>query len=159
MKIEHAAMPSFAVIGLAKFGPRVDAPNWIRPLWVEANHRFPEIAHLALTDEAGRLAGFWGAMSDVDLTFSPWGETGWYLAGVQANLDATPPEGWTKWIVPAFDYVYGKVEGDYRMAMSDALEGYLPEHKLRLAGAIQEYYCPEENGQLYLFFPVQTIKK
>ncbi len=155
MKFERATMSSFAVIGLTKFGPRVDASNWIRPLWDEANHRFSEIAHLALTDEAGRLAGFWGAMSDVNLTFSPWGEAGWYLAGVQAKLDAAPPEGWTKWVVPAFDYAYCKVDGDYQQAMHDALEEYLPKHKLRLAGAIQEYYCPEENGQLYLFFPVR----
>jgi predicted transcriptional regulator YdeE len=157
--IERASMPSFAVVGLAKRGPRAQAKQWILPLWEEANRRFPEVKALALTDDQGRLAGLWGAMSDVDLRFLPWGEEGLYLAGVQTPLDVDAPEGWTKWVVPAFDYAYCKVGGDYQQAMRDALEEYLPEHNLSLAGAIQEYYCPEENGQLYLFFPVQENKK
>lgn len=30
-------------------------------------------------------------------------------------------------------------------------------NNIKLAGAVFDYNCPEENGQLYLFFPIKRL--
>lgn len=157
MEFFSCEMPAFCVIG--KEGAAGGEENVAELLWREANAHFAEVEALALRDEAGALAGFWGAMSDCSRSFLPWEDgfsKGLYLAGVQAREDAQPPEGWVKWTVPAFRYIYTKVEGDYGEAFRAGLEA-LAAGGWELAGAVQEYNCPEENGQLYLFFPVERL--
>ena len=150
-------MPAFFVIG--KEGEAEPGCNPAPALWAEANAHYAEVDALALRDENGVPAGFWGAMSDLSRSFLPWEDNlsrGLYLAGVQVPEETVPPAGWVKWTVPAFRYVYASVEGDYEVALNEGLD-YLQSHGLTLAGAVQEYHCPQEDGQLYLFFPIQRL--
>lgn len=155
MEFLRCTMSAFAVLGKEDSTQNTNK-DWIQRLWKDFNEHSVEISQLALRDEQGNLAGFWGAMTNFDRTFQPWGNhltEGYYLAGVQVPIETEAPEGWTKWIIPAFDYLYVPVEGD----PSEVLRAGLDEIKkqgLTLAGAIQEFYCPQKNGEMFLFFPV-----
>ena len=98
----------FSVIGKLGKGLAIEGPKWIPPLWQEANSNFAEISNLAKLDAEGNIIGIWGAMSDVDEKFERWKEEGKYLAGCEVTDDAIAPNGWTKWVIPAFKYVVTK---------------------------------------------------
>lgn len=157
MEIKSCTMPSFSVVG--KEGSTNDGENFVKNLWEDANSHFNEVSELAQKDEDGNLLGVWGLMSDFSRNFQPWEDNfskGLYLAGVQVEEDATPPENWVKWTVPSYEYLYVKVESEYGTALKEGIE-YMKANNLKLAGAIFDYNCPLENGQLYLFFPVKCI--
>jgi len=152
MKIERCEMPSFAVIG--KVGSTNDGEGFIARLWEDANSHFDEVAHLAAKDEQGNLLGIWGAMSDMSLSFQPWEDgfaKGLYLAGVQAELDQETPEGWTKWIIPAYVYLY--TECDEPDIFSKMI-AYMQENSIPLAGAVHDFTCPQ-SGKSFMFFPIE----
>lgn len=156
MEFLHCTMDEFAVLG-KEGSTHSSNPEWIKQLWIEANGHFDEISKLALRDDQGNLAGFWGAMTSEDRSFQPWENDlseGLYLAGVQVSVDTEAPEGWVKWIVPAFDYLYAQVEGNPQAAIQIGL-AEIERQGFKLSGAIQEYYCPQENGAMYLFFPIK----
>ena len=47
-------------------------------------------------------------MSDETRSFLPWTDGfshGLYLAGVECPIDAEVPDGWTKWVVPGYEYL------------------------------------------------------
>ena len=155
MNVKSCIKQSFCVIG--KQGSTLDGDGFIEKLWKEANRHFPEVAALAKVDENGNPVGFWGAMSDLSKSFQPWADgftKGLYLAGVEAEDDAVPPEGWTKWVIPAYEYLYVKAEG--KDAFS-AMLGYLAENGQELAGAVHDFMEPKENGQGYLYFPIRKL--
>ena len=157
MEFLTCEMPAFFVIG--KEGEARQGYNPAPALWAEANAHYAEVDALALRDDNGVPAGFWGAMSDLSRSFLPWEDNlsrGLYLAGVQVPEDALPPEGWVKWTVPAFEYIYVRAEGDYMTVLRRGLE-HIRGMGRSLAGAVQEYHCPQENGRLYLFFPIQRL--
>ncbi|QSX04993.1 GyrI-like domain-containing protein [Sedimentibacter sp. zth1] len=157
MEIKKCIMQSFSVIG--KEGSTNDGNNFVENLWVDANSHFDEVKALAKKDANGNIVGIWGLMSDFSRTFKPWDNNfseGLYLAGVQTDNNATPPENWVKWTVPSFEYLYAKVEEDYNKTFNGVLQ-YMNENKLNLAGAVFDFNCPEENGQLYLFFPIKCL--
>ncbi|BCN29953.1 GyrI-like domain-containing protein [Anaeromicropila herbilytica] len=157
MEINSCTIPSFSVIG--KEGSTNDGPNFVQALWEDANSHFHEVVDLALKDEKGNILGIWGLMSDISRSFKPWQENftkGLYLAGVQVDHDTTAPEGWVKWTTPSYEYLYVKVEGDYKESF-DTVLAYMDNNEYKLAGAVFDYNCPEENGQLYLFFPVKVL--
>ena len=152
MKIDHCEMPSFAVIG--KEGSTNDGEGFIKRLWQEANGHFDEIAHLAARDEQGNLLGIWGAMSDMERRFMPWEDgfsRGRYLAGVQCQPDAAAPEGWTKWVIPAYEYLYVECDGT---DVFSAMIQYLKENDMPLAGAVHDFTCPQ-TGKNLMFFPIR----
>lgn len=152
MKMERCEMPSFAVIGME--GSTRDGEGFVARLWERANGRFAEIAELAERDGQGNLLGIWGAMSDFSRSMLPWenGFTeGLYLAGVQCALEAQPPQGWVKWVIPAYEYLYTECQNEN--SFSEGLR-YLHENGFSLAGAVQDFTCPQE-GKNYLFFPIR----
>ena len=103
--MERIIKPAFTVIG--KEGSTRDGEGFIQRLWEDANGHFGEIAPLAKT-ENGQLVGVWGAMSDFSRSFQPWEEgftQGLYLAGAECVDNAQPPAGWTKWIIPGYEYL------------------------------------------------------
>jgi len=153
MEFKKIIKHSFTIIG--KEGSTKDGPDFVRKLWDEANAHFGEVAFLAKKDQSGVFQGFWGAMSDFSREFKPWEDfsQGLYLAGVEANDNAVPPQGWVKWVIPGFEYIVAKAE---EVGFREAL-AYLSEHDLPLVGAVHEYYCPKENGQMYLFFPIRKL--
>lgn len=153
MKIEKCVKKSFAVIG--KEGSTSDGEGFIKRLWDNANSHFEEIQHLAKVDENGNLVGIWGAMSDFSRSFNPWENfsKGLYLAGVECNDDADAPDGWTKWIIPGYEYIYVECEnGD---TFSRTIE-YLKDNAIALAGAVHDFTCPQ-TGKNYMFFPIRKL--
>lgn len=154
MNIEIRRKEAFAVIG--KEGSTADGAGFIGRLWEDANAHFEEIRHLARTDENGAPVGIWGAMSDFSRSFLPWEEDfskGLYLAGAECAIDADAPDGWVKWIVPAYEYRIAECENDRTFA--DTLQ-YLKENGLSLAGAVHDFTDPT-TGKSYLFFPVEKL--
>lgn len=154
MKIEKRIKPSFSVIG--KEGSTMDGQGFIQKLWEDANSHFNEVCLLARRDDAGNLLGIWGAMSDWTHSFKPWEEDfskGLYLAGIECTDDACPPEGWTKWTIPGYEYLCAEVESD--STFSDVLD-YMNANGIALAGAVHDFTCPS-TGKSYLFFPIKRI--
>ena len=154
MDMQKCIKASFAVIG--KEGSTEDGSGFIQRLWADANSHFVEVAHLAKKDENGNLAGIWGAMSDHSRSFQPWEDgfsKGLYLAGVECWDDAQPPEGWTKWVVPGFEYLY--VECDHDTVFPEMI-AYLRENNIPLAGAVHDFTCPQ-TGKNYMFFPIRKM--
>ena len=153
MKVERCEKESFVVIG--KEGSTMDGTGFIQNLWEDANSHFGEIQHLAKKDEDGNIAGIWGAMSDFSRSFQPWEDfsKGLYLAGVECNDDAEAPDGWTKWVIPGFEYLYVERENDG--TFSEVIK-YMEDHEIPLAGAVHDFTCPQ-TGKGYLFFPCRKL--
>lgn len=153
MKMERCEKKSFAVIG--KEGSTMEGEGFIQRLWNDANSHFGEVQSLAKKDEAGNVAGIWGAMSDFSRSFNPWVDfrEGLYLAGVECDDDVEAPEGWTKWIIPGYEYIY--VEQEKEDIFSKTLK-YLEDNGLSLAGAVHDFTCPR-TGKNYMFFPIRKL--
>lgn len=143
----------FVVIG--KEGSTLDGEGFIQKLWDDANGHFHEIAHLAKRDAAGQLVGIWGAMSDLSRSFRPWEDgfsKGLYLAGVECVDTAEAPDGWTKWVIPGYEYL---VVENRKGAFEETLE-QMKEEGITLVGAIHDHTDPA-TGKGYLYFPIRTI--
>ncbi|WP_367179360.1 GyrI-like domain-containing protein [Clostridium sp.] len=157
IKIKKCIKSSFSVIG--KEGSTNDGNGFVNKLWENADNHYNEIEFLAKKDEKGTILGFWGLMSDFSRNFKPWEENttnGLYLAGVEVRDNVEAPDTWIKWTVPSFEYLYIKVDNEYGEAFSYVLN-YMDNNNIKLAGAVFDYNCPEENGQLYLFFPIKRL--
>ena len=154
MNIPISIKASFTVIG--KEGSTHDGDGFIQRLWEDVNTHFPEIAHLAKKDDNGELAGLWGAMSDFSRSFQPWEygfREGLYLAGCECEDDAQPPEGWSKWVVPAYEYLYA--ERTHDRAFQEMMM-YLFQNQFSMAGAAQDYTDPK-TGKNYIFIPIRRL--
>lgn len=157
MEIKKCIKESFSVIG--KEGSTKDGSDFVGRLWEDANNHFSEIKALAKKDENGSILGIWGLMSDFSRSLMPWEENftkGLYLAGVEVMNNIEAPENWVKWTVPTFEYLYVRVDKEYDNSFSYVLN-YMKTNDIKLEGAVFDYNCPEENGQLYLFFPIRRL--
>lgn len=144
---------SFVIIG--KEGSTNDGKGFIKKLWNNANSHFNEVAHLAKKDEKGKLVGIWGAMSDMSHSFNPWQDEfskGVYLAGVECNENAKAPSGWTKWVIPGYEYI---VVESTENAFIDTIN-YMKESNIALVGAVHDFNDPT-TGKGYIFFPVKAL--
>ena len=154
MQIERCIKPPFTVIG--KEGSTDDGPGFIQKLWQDANAHFSQVQYLAQTDASGNPVGIWGVMSDMSRSYLPWEENftkGLYLAGVECPQEAIPPEGWSKWQVPGYEYLCITCCGSDTFAQGLA---YLAEHHLSLAGAVHDFTCPL-TGTNKMFFPIRRL--
>ena len=153
MVTERVLKESFAVIG--KEGSTADGDGFIQKLWDEANAHFDQVAHLAKRDEHGELVGVWGAMTDPTRSFMPWeGFTkGLYLAGVECIDEAEAPEGWTRWIIPAYEYLRVENEGNDTFAQ---MRRHMEEEHISLVGAVHDFTSPT-TGKNYMFFPIRKL--
>ena len=145
---------AFVVIG--KEGSTLDGEGFIQKLWDDANGHFDEVAHLAKRDENGNLAGIWGAMSDLSHSFQPWEDgfsKGLYLAGVECVDNAEAPDGWTKWVIPGYEYL---VVENHNGAFRDTIR-QMNEEGIALVGAVHDYTDPA-TGKGYLYFPIKEVK-
>lgn len=144
---------AFVVIG--KEGSTLDGEGFIQKLWDDANSHFSEIAHLAKKDANGNLVGIWGVMSDMSHSFKPWEDgfhKGLYLAGVECADNAEAPEGWTKWIIPGYEYL---VAENYNGVFEDTIR-QMNEEGISLAGAVHDFTDPA-TGKGYMYFPIRKI--
>lgn len=152
--MERIVKPAFAVVGME--GATTDGPGFVQTLWAKANGRFAEVAHLAKQNADGTLAGVWGVMSDLSRSFRPWEDgftRGLYLAGVEAQDNAVPPEGWTRWDVPGFEYI--RVLCDAPDVFPRTLEAIAAEG-FSLAGAVHDFTDPA-TGASYMLFPIRRL--
>ena len=152
MAVLRVLKPSFTVIGIE--GSTDDGSGFIQKLWSEANARFPEIEPLCKRDSDGAFAGFWGAMTDFSRVFRPWEDfsQGLYLAGAECEDGAEPPEGWTKWVVPSFEYLRFPCE---EFTFSRAID-YVKENGFSVAGAVHDFTDPR-SGKVYIFVPIKRV--
>lgn len=154
MKIEKCTKEAFTVIG--KEGSTKDGEDFIERLWEDANTHFGEIAQLVKIDENGVPVGVWGAMSDFSRSFKPWENEfseGLYLAGAECVDGAEAPEGWVKWVIPAYEYLYVEDEDDDTF---DEMLQYLEDNGISLAGAVHDFTCPQ-TGIGYMYFPIKAL--
>ena len=154
MNIQRSIKASFTVIG--KEGSTRDGEGFIQRLWDDANTHFSEISHLAKRNAAGELTGLWGAMSDFSRSFLPWEygfREGLYLAGCECEDNAEAPEGWTKWVIPAYEYLYA--ECSHKRTFQELMM-YLYQNQLSLAGAFQDYTDPKTK-KTYIFMPIRRL--
>lgn len=153
MKVNKCIKESFVVIG--KEGSTLDGENFIQKLWENANSHFEEVRCLAKKDENGNMVGIWGAMSDFSHSFQPWEDfnKGLYLAGVECVDEAEAPSGWTKWIIPGYEYICVECEKDD--TFSKTIE-YMKDNDISLVGAVQDFTCPQ-TGKNYMYFPIRKI--
>lgn len=145
---------AFVVIG--KEGSTLDGEGFIQKLWDDANGHFAQVAHLAKRDENGNLVGIWGAMSDLSHSFQPWEDgfsKGLYLAGVECVDNAEAPDGWTKWVIPGYEYL---VVENHDGAFGDTIRR-MQEEGITLVGAVHDYTDPA-TGKGYLYFPIREVK-
>ena len=144
---------AFVVIG--KEGSTLDGEGFIQKLWDDANGHFAQVAHLAKRDENGNLVGIWGAMSDLSHSFQPWEDgfsKGLYLAGVECVDNAEAPDGWTKWVIPGYEYL---VVENHNGAFRDTIR-QMNDKGIALVGAVHDYTDPA-TGKGYLYFPIREV--
>lgn len=106
--------------------------------------------------ESFAVIGKEGAMSDLTRSFQPWEDQfsrGLYLAGVECTDAAEAPAGWTKWVVPGYEYICVAADGE--TTFSDALAS-LRADGLTLAGAAHDFTCPKTRKS-YMLFPIRAL--
>lgn len=154
LTVTRMEKPAFCVIG--KAGSTDDGDGFIARLWDDANAHFPEIAHLALTDDNGVPCGVWGCMTDFTEQFLLWEDNfsrGLYLAGAECAPAAEAPDGWSKWTLPGFVFL---ITENNTPDIFSRMISYLSENHIPLIGAVQEYSRPA-SGISYLCFPVERL--
>lgn len=95
-------------------------------------------------------------MSDLSHSFLTWEDgftKGLYLAGVECVETAEAPAGWTKWVIPSYEYIF--VECENKNTFSQVIN-YMNENSIALVGAVHDFTCPE-TGKNYMFFPIRAI--
>lgn len=159
IEVNSCERDAFSILGKVIYFDKEKNTDDIEKLWNDLGAKYKEIAIFAKKDDHGNAVGFWGAMSDETMNFLPWKELkeGYYMAGVEVGDRIKAPKGWEKWMIPAFAYLYARVDNNYQEVFDYVIHDYIPQKGFHLVGAVQEYNCPEENGQLYLFFPIKKI--
>lgn len=156
MKLEKCKKESFVVIG--KEGSTLEGNRFILNLWNDFSDHFSEIEHLAKRDDEGNLLGFWGAMNDFSRSFKPWEKNfsqGHYLVGVECDENVQPPAGWTKWVIPGYEYLIFLTDAED--ALFKVLD-YLTFSNISIVGAIHDFTCPK-TGKDYMYVPIKTLNK
>ena len=69
------------------------------------------------------------------------------------DIDAEVPDGWTKWVVPGYEYL--AIENRRADTFSRMVD-YFRENGLKLVGAVQEFTDPKTQ-QEYLYFPIRAL--
>ncbi len=88
-------------------------------------------------------------------SFKPWENgfsKGLYLAGVECIDNAEAPDGWTKWIIPSYEYI---VVENHKGAFEETIRK-MNEHGISLVGAVHDYTEPT-TGKDYLYFPIREV--
>lgn len=154
MEYETVIKESFVVIG--KEGSTRDGAGFVDKLWNKTYKDFKQIRNLVKKDEDGNIAGIWGIMSDFSKSFKPWENDftkGLYLAGMECKEDAQAPKGWSKWVVPGFEYIV--VENEDAETFEDVIY-FMEEENIELVGAVFDFVDPETEKN-YMYFPIRKL--
>ena len=71
--------------------------------------------------------------------------------GIECNDEAEAPDGWAKWIIPGYEYIY--VERDSEDSCSIK---YLKDNGISLVGAVHDFISPL-TGKNYMFFSIRKL--
>lgn len=153
MNKEIFVKEAFAVIGKEAFS--WDGDGLLPILWNNMYERQAEIEDLIMRGEDGKPE-IWGVMSSKWRDFQPWeenGSIGLICVGYQCAMDAEAPKGWSKWIVPGFEYAKYKIEGDgfFYRALED-----LKADGMQQVGACHLWSDPDTK-EMYFCFPVRKL--
>ena len=88
-------------------------------------------------------------------SFKPWENgfsKGLYLAGVECIDNAEASDGWTKWIIPSYEYI---VAENHKGAFEETIR-QMNEHGISLVGAVHDYTEPTTEKD-YLYFPIREV--
>ncbi|CAM3650366.1 Bacterial transcription activator, effector binding domain [Vibrio aerogenes CECT 7868] len=154
MDIHTCVKESFSVIG--KEGSTEDGQGFIQLLWRDVQTQFKQIDPCVKREPNGRLCGIWGVMSDFSRAFLPWENnfsSGLYLAGAEVHDDAQAPQGWVKWTIPGYEYIYVRNNSKNKFA---EVRQYLAENNMELAGAAHDFNC-QKTGQDFIYVPVKRL--
>lgn len=72
---------------------------------------------------------------------------------MECNNDSEAPEGWTKWIIPGYEYIYAECEEDDTFLQ---VIQYMKDNDIELAGAVHDFTCTQ-TGKNYMFFPIKRL--
>lgn len=156
-EVKTCHLDAFTVIGLV--GDNTGGPGYIGRLWEEINVKGKAIMHLAKKDADGKVTGAWGLTNDETLSYLPLDRKkgkSLYMAGIETEDDARAPKGFTKWKVPAFDYLYAFTERNKLNTIHAILE-YAEENGWEIIGSPFDF-MPPDSRQTVLFFPVRKIE-
>jgi hypothetical protein len=146
-------LPSFSVIGIE--GSTKDGPNFVERLWNKAENEINDVLPSLKLDVI--LPIYWGLMSDFSHSLEPWENDfseGLYLAGFELSDEKLiPPAGWSKWSVPAHQYLVYKVGDDYQESFRHGLE-LVKNNGYVLSGAVFDH---NDKGVLYLYYPIDAL--
>lgn len=108
-------------------------------------------------EESFAVVGKEGATTDGEGFIQKLWEEGFtkglYLAGVECNDEVEAPDGWIKWIIPGYEYIYAECKDENTFAK---VVEYMKQNEISLAGAVHDFTCPE-TGKNYMFFPVKML--
>jgi len=156
--IKYLYKDAFAVIGKMGQGAAGNTQEWIPPLWEAANSNFKEVENLIRKSKSGAPL-IWGAMNDINESNKRWGETGMatmgkYMAGGEADARTVPPDGWSKWVIPAQTYLVASCSmDDYGKVFMEITE----KLGAGIVGSIHEFYPePGNPNMLDIYFPIAT---
>jgi len=143
---------TFAVIGKAGQGAANNPQAWILPLWEDANAHFTEVAALAKKNEDG-APQIWGAMNDTAESNKRWNdESGKYMAGCETDVNAVPPDGWTKWVIPAQTYLIVETTMDQ---CGEVFGDITSNPSIKIIATMHERYPEPGNPNVVeLWFPI-----
>ena len=66
--------------------------------------------------------------------------------------NAEAPDGWTKWIIPSYEYI---VVENHNEVFKDTI-GQMDEEGISLVGAVHDYTDPV-TGKGYMYFPIREV--
>jgi len=119
MDFEKVKKESFAVIG--KEGP-VSGNDYEEELWDMVRDGFMEVWPLN-KGGAQQSTNMWSLHSADGKLF---------LAGIEVEDDSVAPEGWTKWVVPAYEYIQVKNQ----IGAEESAKTWLSGNNLELVGPV-----------------------
>ena len=157
-EIKTCHLESFTVIGLV--GDNSSGPGYIGKLWMEINQKGKAIMHLAKKDGDGKIVGAWGLTNDETLSYLPLDKKtpkSLYMAGIEVEDRAKAPKGFTKWVVPAFDYLYAFAAANRLETIRDLLK-YADDHGWEIAGSPFDFMPPDSKGEMVLFLSVKKAE-
>lgn len=153
IEVQECTFEPFCVIGLV-----TETGNGSNGLWTKMNQMGKQLMPLAKRDDDGDIMGAWGLTTEDDLSFrlSEKEEPRLlYMAGLEVKDTARAPKGFTKWVVPGSDYIYGVIENSRKETLNALLQ-YAEAKDIEITGYPQEFMPPNSNGTMYLFLPVKN---
>lgn len=148
-----------AVIGVEGVGAIETSQDWVQSLWFSLEEQLPAVIEKLAVSETD--VACWGVMSDAKEWLAPWTEgQGLYLAGIEVPLETPCPRGWSRYLLPAMEYIVIRTTIPLiSEAVSYLFETIVPKEAVEIIGALQEFYGADFlPGEIALYAPIRIIE-